>query len=234
MANNGRTPRRILHTGDLHLESLGSEACDCLKAVVDLAVDKAADLVLIAGDLFDGNRVDVSLIGFAAEQLRRVPAQVVVLPGNHDCLVAGSVYEKVDIWRSAPNVYIITALQGETIALPDLGISIWGKPLTSNVGDARPLSGIPRNLEREQWNIAVAHGYYVDSQPPAFPSFHITEEEIITSGLDYIAMGHVPLFRCVCSEPVQAYYCGSPPAYGTVAIVDLADKTGVQVTCHSL
>jgi len=80
----------------------------------------------------------------------------------------------------------------------------------------------------------VAHGYYVGDEPPLFPSYHITHEEIITSGWDYIALGHLITSKCICHEPVKACYCGSPSLSGTVAIVDFAEETGVQVARYSL
>ncbi|MFC2071910.1 hypothetical protein ACFLUU_04230 [Chloroflexota bacterium] len=65
--------------------------------------------------------------------------------------------------------------------------------------------------------------------PPLFPSYHITEEEIITSGWDYIVLGHLLTFGCVCNEPAKAYYSGSYSLSGTVAIVDLDKETGCRL-----
>ena len=58
MADSGRKQRRILHTADLHLALLSDSACHSLEALVDLAIKTNVDLVIIAGDLFDHNRVD--------------------------------------------------------------------------------------------------------------------------------------------------------------------------------
>jgi len=230
MADGSRMQRRVLHTADLHLEKLNDKAYHSLEALVNLAIEPKVDLVIIAGDLFDHNRVDDSVVSFVVEQLQRVPAYVAILPGNHDCLVPDSVYHRVELWKGATNVRIFREPQGETLVLPGLGVSLWGKANVSHDGDLRPLAGIPQPLEKGQWHMAVAHGYYVDDKPPRFPSLHITREEIVISRQDYIALGHWPVFRCVCSEPVKAYYCDSPPLFGTVVIVDLAEETGVQVT----
>ena len=234
MTANSRMSRRILHTSDLHLESFDSRDYYNFEAVVNLAVDIKPDLVLIAGDLFDSYKVDEHLARLVAKQLTHLPMHVVILPGNHDCLVPGSVYQEMDYWKIADNVRIFTVLEGETLVFPDLGISIWGKPIAFYDENFLPLGDIPQRQNQEQWNVAVAHGYYVDSEPPAFPSLNIRHEEIAASGQDYIALGHVPVFRCACNEPVKAYYSGSPSVSGTVAIVDLVDKEEVQITCHSL
>ncbi|MFC1977503.1 exonuclease SbcCD subunit D [Chloroflexota bacterium] len=235
MADGSRVSRRILHTSDLHLLSLGDSACHSLEALVDLASQSKVDLVIIAGDLFDHSRVHDSLVSFAAEQLQRLPVDVAILPGNHDCLVPGSAFDRVGLWENCANVQVFREPHGGTLDLPGLGISLWGKSMDSYADDVRPLAGIPQPQKNGQWHIAVAHGYYVDSEPPLFPSYNITHEEIATSsGWDYIALGHVVTFKCVCDEPVKAYYSGSPSLSGTVAIVDLDEETGVQVTPYSL
>ena len=234
MVNGSRMSRRILHTSDVHLLSLGDKACHSLEALVDLASQAKVDLVIIAGALFDHNRVDDSLVNFVTEQLQRLPVDVAILPGNHDCLVPGSVFDREGLWENCTNVQVFRAPHGGTLDLPGLGVSLWGKSMDSYENDVRPLAGIPQPQKNGQWHVAVAHGYYVDTDPPLFPSYHITQEEIATSGWDYIALGHVVTFKCVCDEPVKAYYCGSPSLSGTVAIVDLGEETGVQVTPYSL
>ncbi|MFC2059762.1 exonuclease SbcCD subunit D [Chloroflexota bacterium] len=227
-------PLRILHASDLHLELPGDKACHSLEVMVDLASEAKTDLVIIAGDLFDHNGVDDSLVRYVAEQLRRLPVLVAILAGNHDCLAEDSVFNKAELWQSCTNVRVFRGLSGETIDLPDLGVSLWGRSIDSYEYDIQPLAGIPQPREKGHWHIAVAHGYYVDSEPPLFPGYNITHEEIATSGWDYIALGHVITFKCVCNEPVKAYYSGSPSLFGTMAIVDLTEKDGVQVTRYSL
>ena len=234
MTDSKRMPWRVLHTSGLHLVSLDDRACHSLEALVALAIKAKVDLVIVAGDLFDHNRVNDSLISFVVEQLQRLPVYVAILPGNHDCLASGSAFNRAELWQNCPNVRVFRAPHGEILDLPGLGMSLWGKSIDSYEHDVQPLAGIPRPQGNGQWHIAVAHGYYVGAEPPLFPSYQITEEEIVTSGWDYIALGHLVTFGCVCNEPVKAYYCGSPSLSGTVAIVDLAEETGVQVTRYSL
>jgi len=227
-----RQRRRILHTSDLHLERLADKACDSLAAVIDLAIAQHVEMVIIAGDLFDHNRVERRLVNFTVEQLRRLPIPVIVLPGNHDCLVPGSVYEEGGFQHSN-NIHLFTSPQGETLDLPELEVSIWGKCIDSYDYDVLPFEGMPQPEQDGRWHIAVGHGYYVDGDAAVFPSYHIRREEIINSGWDYIALGHLPTFRSVCFEPVT-YYCGSPVMLGSVALVDLDEEAGVQVAQYML
>jgi exonuclease SbcD len=227
-----RQRRRILHTSDLHLERLADKACDGLAAVIDLAIAHHVEMVIIAGDLFDHNRVERRLVDFTVEQLRRLSAPVIVLPGNHDCLVPGSVYENVGFQHSS-NIHLFTSPQGETLKLHELEVSVWGKCINSYDYDVLPFEGMPRPEQDGWWNIAVGHGYYVDGEAAVFPSYHIHPEEVIDSGWDYIALGHLPMFRGVCLEPVT-YYSGSPVISGSVALVELDEEAGVQVSQHML
>ncbi len=228
MVSSGRRQRRVLHTSDIHLDSLNDKACQSLEKVVNIAIKTKVNLVIIAGDFFDHNRVDDVLVSFAVKQLERLPVQVIILPGNHDPLVAESVYDRARLWKDAKNIHIFREPEGETLTLP--GLSVWGKPLISYAGDLRPLAGASQHQGGEQWHITIAHGYYVGSEPPLFSSYLIDWDEIVSSHQDYIALGHVAVFRCVCDDPVKAYYSGTPQICDTVNIVNLDEKNGVQVT----
>ncbi len=225
--------RRILHTADLHMAFMGDKGCQGLEAVVNMAIKRRADLLLIAGDLFDNNRIEDNLLEFVKAQFWRLPIPIVILPGNHDCLVPGSVFSRTEFWKDCRNLHIFREARGETLDLPYLNVSIWGKPIDTYLGDIHPMQDTPQPADNNSWHIAVAHGYYVDTESPNFPSYHITEQEIAERHWDYVALGHVPVFRCVCNDPV-AYYSGSPLISGTAALVDLDEKAGVHVTSCSV
>lgn len=90
-------PRRLLHTSDIHLgcDYSGELARQALRAVVDLGRACRADAMPLAGDILDHNRVPDSEVSFLIEQLACFDAPSVILPGNHDCYDAGSVYRIV-------------------------------------------------------------------------------------------------------------------------------------------
>ena len=65
---------RILHTSDIHLDNRtgldGHSAAETgLTRVVDKALELDVDLFLLAGDLFDHNRVKDHCLEFATAQL---------------------------------------------------------------------------------------------------------------------------------------------------------------------
>ncbi len=81
------------------------------------------------------------------------------------------------------------------------------------------------------WTIALAHGWVVETIPHEKRAFLITEDELRSvTGWDYIALGHIPRFGIVCEKPF-ACYSGSPTDSNTMALVELDDKSGVQVEC---
>jgi DNA repair protein SbcD/Mre11 len=225
--------RRLLHTSDLHLESLEDKSCNDFTSLLLAAKQTKADLVIIAGDLFDSQRVKDNLIRFVVEGLRVLAAQVVILPGNHDCLTPASAYNRSAIWEDSPNISIFRTPVGETLRFPDLGITLWGKPLTSYDAESAPLEGLPQPDCNGCWNIAVAHGFYIGNDPPYSPSYQITRREIIESGWDYIALGHVPVFNVICKNPVTACYSGSPQASGSFLTVNLCEETGIELRQYS-
>jgi len=224
-----RIPLRILHTSDFHLVSTGDKACRSLEAIKALVVNKDVNLLIIAGDLFDHNRVEDELVRFAANVLREIALPIVIVAGNHDCLSTGSAFDRAELWQDCTNVRIFRSADGEVVDFPDSGVSIWGKSICSDEHDVRPLEGIPLPSGNGRWNIAVAHGYYVNTTPPLFPSYHITKEEIAGLKWDYIALGHVPVFRCISSDPAT-YYSGSPSYSGTAALVEFSEENGAVVT----
>ena len=235
MAKGSRAPRRLLHTSDLHLDSLNDIGCRSLDIVVDIAIMIKVDLIVICGDFFDSNRVKDDVVRFAVEQLRRADVDTVIVAWNHDCLVPESVYNRVGLWTGASKVRILRASEGETWVLPHLGISVWGKPLDTYADGVSPLAGIPAPPRDGGWHIAIAHGYFMGPQSRPWAGFQITTEEIVASRRDYVALGDMHAFACVNDGPVKAYYSGSPSSGSeTVAVVDFEEKTGVQVTCYPL
>lgn len=223
-----RPARRILHTSDLHLTTRNDPACQSFESIINLAIKSRCDILLIAGDFFDSNRVEENLLDFVRQQLWRIPIPVAILPGNHDCLMPDSVYERNGRWHDNRNVHIFRDSHGERLDLPDLGVSIWGRPIDSYNNDVRPLEYLPRPVQNGTWNIAIAHGFFVRSAP-LFPcSYAIYENEIAGTDWDYVALGHVPVFECVCNNPA-VYYSGSPQS-GTAALVDLSEESGIKVT----
>lgn len=228
------TPR-ILHTSDIHLTAPGDRACHSLKALADLVIRSDVSLVIIAGDLFDHNQVGDDLVAFAVNQLRRFPVPAIILPGNHDCLAPNSVYYRDHLWEDTGKAHVIKAVEGELLEFTGLGLTLWGRPIASYLDTCRePLCGIPPPDGNGNWHIAIAHGWCFDYDSVILPSgLPLPEDEAIAARWDYLALGHFANFKCVCADPVKAYYCDSASwsyPQSTVNIVDFTVEAGARIT----
>lgn len=242
---------KILHTADVHLDcdsygdreqrqALCSQYRHAFEAIIDCALDEAVDLLLIAGDLFDHNRVPDETVAFVQEQLRRLSQPVIILPGNHDCLYTGSIYDRHDFSAACDNVQVITHLNGQIIELPALDAVVWGRAMEEHEPGFHPLEHIPRRFDR-RWHIAMAHGFFFDTAQHADRSSPIFAEEIRDTGWDYVAMGHVHVLSDRSQGDVTAYYPGASlvnwtgeKPHGHVLVLECAPGQGMRVRPRAL
>jgi hypothetical protein len=107
----------VLHSADVHLGSDGyGDAAQqvahderhrrAFRRVIELAVLDQVDLVLIAGDLFDHNRVPDELVAFVQAELALLRQPVVILPGNHDALYANALHDRHDLGAGVRHVSV--------------------------------------------------------------------------------------------------------------------------------
>src|SRR4029077_19634557 len=88
----------IVHSSDLHIDddriagAHGRDGMAGLAAVLACARETGADIVLLAGDTFDNNRVPSQVIDRAGRLLADAGIPVVILPGNHDPALPDCVY----------------------------------------------------------------------------------------------------------------------------------------------
>jgi DNA repair exonuclease SbcCD nuclease subunit len=220
----------LLHTSDIHLTTIEDKggAWAGFKHTLEVADSVQADAMLIVGDFFDTPRTDPVVISQAFEMLGKQPRPTIILPGNHD----GDVMSRNGHNQNMPdNIYLFQETEGQIIRIPSLGLSAWGKPVYDHSPEFHPLQGAqPRNtLTPNDWYIVMAHGFAVQSADDAFASSTIQPEEIAQVDCDYIALGHVHVYRDVTTGSTPAIYSGAPsgPYETTVAIVNLQPGSGV-------
>jgi DNA repair exonuclease SbcCD nuclease subunit len=237
---------KILHTADIHLDSDSYGTPEqrqahralfrrCFQTIIDCALDEAVDLLLIAGDLFDHNRVPDETVLFVQEQLQRLRQPVVILPGNHDCLYTNAVYDRYDVAAACDKAQVITELNGQVLEFPDLDLVLWGRAMEEHGPDFRPLEYLPTRYD-QRWHIAMAHGFFYETQEAPERSSPIFAEEIRDTGWDYIALGHQHTLTGVSQGKVVAYYPGSPLVdwyseglKGHILLLDLRPENGIIV-----
>jgi DNA repair exonuclease SbcCD nuclease subunit len=230
---------RIAHTSDVHLHDGhdGARVRDAFSRVIDTVLDARSDLFLIAGDLFDHNRIEGDVIDFVYEQLSRLTVPTVIIAGNHDCWEERSVLQRMDFRRAGHHVTLLSDIEGRQVEFPELHATVLGRCMRDHDRANRPMAGSPPR-KGSLWHIGMAHGLYTD-EPDCGRASLITAREIADSGFDYLALGHVHAHRQVRHGHTLACYPGVPAAYngtagsGQMTLVELTPGDGARaVVCE--
>lgn len=237
---------RILHTADVHLgrrfpflRGKGSEYRNQLlrtfEKIVDLAISEDVSLLLIAGDLFDTNRVHGITIGKVLSAFRKLEApaiRVCILPGTHDAYDNDSVYRFVQF---PPNVVVFTPEHSQE-TYKNLNLTVYGRVLDGKLLGKSPIKELPLT-EQSEFHIGMAHCSVKRPGVIENEAMILDESEIAGSGLDYLALGHWHSFQDMSQGNTKACYCGSPEPIdmdqrgaGNVSMVTIHEKNNVQVT----
>lgn len=218
---------RLLHTADIHLERsheflrcparVGAQLRDAQRSVfahiVEVARQWPADVLLIAGDLFDAIDVPGSAIAFVRDKLEQVaPIRVYIAPGNRDPYTETSPYA-TELWPDNVTVFKPGAWQADEH--PALPITVHG------IGcDGVDDSGAWFNdlhIEGDgRIHIAVAHGTERTHKPDSAKTFApFDAADIAREHLAYLALGHFHAMTEVAVEgPALMRYPGAPKRLG--------------------
>ena len=208
---------KILHAADFHLDSafgaLSEERArqrrqECRQLVgrlVDYANDHGADLMLLPGDLFDGQRVYAQTTEELASELGRFHGGVIIAPGNHDPYTHRSPYARV-LWPE--NVHIFTENTLQKLEFPQYGCAVYGGAFTgTEAGEPEEFTAKDEGVK-----ILVLHGD-VGATGSRYRS--LTTAWLERTGVDYAALGHVHEHRGVQYAGATAYaYPGCPEGRG--------------------
>ncbi len=199
---------KIIHCSDIHLDSRmesnltaaqarerNAEICATFARMAAFAVREQVSAVLIAGDLFDTQRVSAQTAGFVLDRIRSAAnVDFFYLRGNHD--------ESRDVFGQAE--------------LPE-NFKTFGSDWTYHrIGDL-VLAGLELDRENahsmydtlrlnpEDTNIVLLHGQ-VSTQPG---EELIALPKLKNKGIDYLALGHIHSYQ---TEPLDDRgswcYCG--------------------------
>ena len=196
-----------------------------LESVLAAALEARADLVVLAGDVFDHNRVPLEVLDRTADTLAAASLRTVILPGNHDCLTQDSVYRRGRFGR-LPDVDVLGVTTEDSSLLPDLELEVWGRAHLDHF-DMTPLRNPPPRQLR--WQIAAAHGHWVSGPHDSHRAYLIHQHELEATGADYVALGHWDRWTRVGTGAVPAYYSGSPTLARSVNLIELGHDGGVRV-----
>ena len=185
---------KILHAADLHLDSAFSGRSEAATArlraelrtipekIGEICRREDCDLLLIAGDTFDGIPTAETLQALK-NMLAALQIPIFISPGNHDCCTPTSPWLG-STWPD--NVHIFTKPVMESVAVPELNCRVYGAGFASM--DCHALLDGFCAAGGEKYHIAVLHGDPVQRNSPYNP---VSQTQVADSGLDYLALGHV-------------------------------------------
>lgn len=188
---------KFLHTADwqMGMKALqaGNKARDVrakrfetAAQVAELAKQEEVDFVLLAGDLFEHPDVDETVLRRTVTVLDAfAPIPVFVLPGNHDPLVAGGIWDRQG-WRRAGDHVRLLREAAEVQVRDD--VALYPAPLKQKQSTLDPTAWIPARVAGDRRiRIGIAHGA-LDVLPER-ANFPIAAARAEEAGLDYLALG---------------------------------------------
>jgi DNA repair exonuclease SbcCD nuclease subunit len=203
---------KFVHAADLHIDSPLYGLCRyegapleqirgatrrALENLVKLCVDEAAELLVLAGDLYDDDWRDYATgLFFAAQMavLREAGVSVVWIRGNHDA--ASKLTHHL---RLPDNVRELSHKRPETFVLEQLGVAVHGQSFPTRDVEEDLSLRYPARL-RDHFNIGLlhtalegrdGHARYAPCQVSA----------LVNHGYEYWALGHVHRREIVKNEP---------------------------------
>lgn len=176
---------RISHAGD-RAPAIRAKRFEAAKEVVQVAKEEEVDFVLIAGDLFENHNVSDTIVHRTVRILGDLgPIPVYILPGNHDPLRPGGVWDR-DSWSTCGDH--IHLLEGPASVEPVNAVELIPCPLTQKRSTVDPTAEIPSRVDGDdRIRIAVAHGALSDVADT--PNFPIDPDRPDRADLDYLALG---------------------------------------------
>ena len=206
---------KIIHTGDIHLDSPftslnpveAEKRRNALRAafssLILYAKTEKVDLFLICGDLFDDECVTKDTIIALCKEMASVPdCSFIITPGNHDPYRENSPYKLVTF---PENVFVFTSSEITKVEIGDTGVCIYGSAYLSDVKEGFSVANAPL-IDHTKTNILMHHGDLDVVNSPYSP---ISSRQIEESGFDYIALGHIHKGTEIKTLGKTTYaYCG--------------------------
>jgi DNA repair exonuclease SbcCD nuclease subunit len=192
---------RLLLLADLHLDApfvwAGRDVASrrrlelrrAFTRYLELAERVDADALLIAGDLFEHDRLTPDTASFLLGALHRTDRPVFIAPGNHDWYGPDSLYARGDLPR---HVHVFAGSALEPVELED-GITLWGAAHRAPANTDGFLSNGFR-VDRGGVHLALFHGsessggwWEVEGKAPHAP---FEAGDIEAAGLHHACCGH--------------------------------------------
>ena len=248
---------RFVHVADVHLDTsfagrsepvrqrLRDASREAFRRAVDLAIREDAHAFLIAGDLFDSDRLSLRTERFILEQVGRLGdhgVTVVYATGNHDPGSAPNGPRRLT-WPA--HVHVVSDATPRRVLVADASGEPVGYVTAVGHASAEESADLSRGFPRpsgELPQVALLHSQVHHSlgadEHHAYAPSEVTY--LLRSGYDYWALGHVHERQGLSDDP-PIWYAGSLQGRSHAErgergalLVDLSDRDGPAVAFRPL
>jgi DNA repair protein SbcD/Mre11 len=208
----------FIHVADLHLDSpflglpplpkelkrrIQESTFRSFSKIIDIAIDKRIDFLLISGDIYDGEDRSIKAQARLRKELVRLHEKnipVYMIHGNHDHL--GGNWTTLEL---PPNVHVfgdqverkrLVKTDGTTVHL--YGFSYPKRHVYESL-----LSFYKKEGEAT-FHIGLLHGQ-VEGNNDHTPYAPFTVQQLLTKGFDYWALGHIHKQQILHMDPPMVY-----------------------------
>ena len=216
---------KFIHAADLHLdtpfsgleqtstelaEKLRKAPYESLTKIVDLALAEKVDFVLLAGDLYNTERVNIKAQSLFIDELKRLEkAEIAVflIRGNHDYLTEESEAislpfpNNVHTYQEEVTTHIWETKEKERVA-------ITGFSYDSQWIFDRKIKEYPKRRRDVDLHIGLLHGSLEGVQTKEANYAPFTVKELRAKNYDYWALGHIHQRQQLSTHP-PVYYSGN-------------------------
>lgn len=209
---------RFIHAADLHLGSpftgmkglkkdqwnkLKDSTLDAFDRLIDYTVDVKPDLLLIVGDIYDGEDRSIrAQYRFQAgmQRLFRADIPVVISHGNHDHLSGNwprfDLPDNVRVFDSSVSRFSLATQNGDVHIT---GFSYGQRHIKESIVDQFPAADYS-----EAFHIGMLHGSLEgDTAHAVYAPF--TKQQLLSKNYDYWALGHIHKRQVLHTEPAIVY-----------------------------
>ncbi|MCO6018145.1 exonuclease [Carnobacterium divergens] len=211
---------QFIHGADLHLDSpfiglktvpdflwekIYQSTFTALTNLVNHAIEKQVDFVLLAGDIYDSDDRSVKAQAFLKtemERLNQAEIPVFICHGNHDYIENSGLHlkmpENVELFSETVETKWLTTKNGERIAVSSFSYN-------SRWMTKRMITEYPKKHETADFHIGMLHGFSEGLETSHGHYAPFTINELKSKGYDYWALGHIHTRQVLATQPPILY-----------------------------
>ncbi len=219
------------------------EMREAVKVAIELAQSEAVDVILIPGDLWEQDSVNLEDIRFLLDHFSRTNIPIIIAPGNHDYYYPSSHYNNNLVFSLcqkpwSPNVYIFNEYDFQHIRVPELpNVVFSGLAYRSNNEVHSRLLRARVEVPEGDLHIGLIHGSRDDNLPPGkMFTLPFSVSELLAQPFDWTALGHYHRYSEIQDDQgrIRAAYSGAAVAFSLNetdvggALIGVVQPGGVQ------